>query len=203
MYQKGVIMKTILTFILLALLAPSQVSAYEYQYKADYNQKFNKPEPTPTQNKYIPSTVISAPIPAPVTTTVTVPVTTTSQQLPEECKYANAIVITEFSDFAIFPTASYVKEGDKVCFIAQSRATNGTSFSIQNYPVAGSMKGGTDKVFVFYARKVGTWKINCLGLCREAQATLNVLSVAEFQKMETKSNKERSLDSRQRIINGL
>ncbi len=190
-------MKTILTFLLMALLVPNQVWAYEY--KAEYNKQFNNPTPS---NRYIPSTVVSAPVPAPVTTTVAVPVTTTSQQLPSECQYVNAIITAEFSDWAIFPTSSYVKEGDKICFIAQSRGTNGTSFSIQNYPVAGSMKNGQDKVFVFYARKKGTWKINCLGTCREANATFTVLSASEFQRMENQSNKERSLNSRQRVING-
>jgi hypothetical protein len=193
MYQ-GVFMKTILTFILMALMIPNRVSAYEY--KAEYNQKFNSP------SRPIPSTVVTVPVPAPVTTTVNVPVTTVSQQLPSQCQYANAIITTEFSDWAIFPTSTYVKEGDKICFIAQGRGTNGTSFSIQNYPVAGSMKNGEDKVFVFYARKKGTWKINCLGTCREANATITVLSASEFQGMEDKANKERSLNSRQRVING-
>lgn len=122
-----------------------------------------------------------------------------SEVLPSECRYWNdSVVVVEFSDWGMYPSSVYVKEGDRVCFIARSVSSRGVTFRVEDHPVGGSVKGETDRGFTFIARKVGSHKISCIGTCNSAQSQLVILSKSEFQKMEDNANKLRSLDGRPR-----
>ncbi|MBX2986794.1 MAG: cupredoxin domain-containing protein [Bdellovibrionaceae bacterium] len=188
------IMKVILVFLTMSLVAPNVVSAYEY--KADYNQKFNAPKTTQVT---VPNT---APVQTQVIVIQTPSTSATSQSLPAECSYANAVIVLELSDWSVTPSSSYVKEGDKVCLIVEAKGTVGSSFSLQNHAVGGSIQPGKSRVWSFYARKKGTWDITCNGTCRDSKATFNVLPKEQFQRMEDKRNLENSINTRPRNING-
>jgi len=124
-------------------------------------------------------------------------------KLPSECRYyTDSVVVLEFGQWGMFPTSLFVKEGDRVCFIARSISPYGVTFRMENYPIGGSIKGEGDRGFTFVARKIGRHKVSCIGTCNASQAEFVVLSKAEYKKMEEEANKLRSLDSRPRHLIG-
>lgn len=125
-----------------------------------------------------------------------------TSEVPWQCKYADTVLVFEFGDWDIFPKSAHVKEGDKVCLVFRASGSKGATFRVENLPVGGSVSKGNDRIFSFVAKTVRKHKVQCVGTCQSAEAYIEVVSKAEFQRLEDEINKYRSIQTRPTHILG-